>query len=118
MPDACVADAIAKALTPFTHEDDPDVVMERHSHWAVGHVDGFSVRVFRDGDFTDAFRTYHGLVERLSEYPILDESEYGEREYVATVENIADAAARPSVVISIFFNMNMHLRSIEICPST
>ncbi len=41
------ADAIAKAMEPFTDGDDPDVVMESHGHWAVGHVDGFSVRVFR-----------------------------------------------------------------------
>lgn len=50
--------AIAEALTPFTEADDPDVVFESHSHWAVGHVDGFSIRVFRDGEITDAFRTY------------------------------------------------------------
>ena len=88
------ADAIAKSLTPFTDDDDPDVVFESHSHWAVGHVDGFSVRVHRDGEITEAFRTYHGLAERMADYPILDESNYGEREYVATVENIADAAWR------------------------
>ncbi len=88
------ADAIAKSLTPFTDDDDPDVVFESHSHWAVGHVDGFSIRVFRDGEITEAFKTYHDLAERLADYPILDESDYSEREYVATVENIADAAWR------------------------
>jgi len=88
------ADAIAKALTPFAEADDPDVVFESHSHWAVGHVDGFSIRVFRDGEITDAFRTYHDLAERIADYPILDESDYSEREYVATVENIADSAWR------------------------
>ena len=36
------ADAIAEAMEPFTDGDDPDVVMESHDHWAVGHVDGFS----------------------------------------------------------------------------
>src|SRR5947209_7652271 len=88
------ADAIAGAMEPFTDCDDPDVVMESHSHWAVGHVDGFSIRVFRDGEVTDAFQTYYDLAERLAAYPILDEGDYGEREYVATVENIADAAWR------------------------
>ena len=88
------ADAIARALTPFSEADDPDVVFESHAHWAVGHVDGFSVRVFRDGEITGAFRTYHDLAERLANYPILDEGDYGEREYVATVENIADGAWR------------------------
>ena len=88
------AAAIARALTPFSEGDDPNVVFESHSHWAVGHVDGFSIRVHRDGEITDAFKTYHDLAERMADYPILDEADYGEREYVATVENIADAAWR------------------------
>jgi hypothetical protein len=83
---------IAEALEPYTEGDDPDVVMESHDRWAVGHVDGFSVRVLRDGRVTDAFRTYHDLAERLADYPILDEEDYSRREYEATVENIADAA--------------------------
>jgi hypothetical protein len=88
------AEAISEALTPFADSDDPDVVFESHSHWAVGHVDGFSIRVFKEGEITDAFKTYHELVERLADYPVLDESDYGEREYEATVENITDAAWR------------------------
>ncbi|MDB5350143.1 MAG: hypothetical protein JWN86_1390 [Planctomycetota bacterium] len=88
------AAAIAKALTPYSESDDPEVVFESHSHWAVGHVDGFSIRVFKDGDITEAFRTYHGLAERLAEYPILDEGDYGKREHDATIENIDDAAWR------------------------
>ena len=50
------ADAIAEAMEPFTDGDDPDVVMESHSHWAVGHVDGFSIRVYRDGEITEPSR--------------------------------------------------------------
>jgi len=88
------ADAIAKAMEPYTKGDDPDVVMESHSHWAVGHVDGFSIRVYRDGEITHAFRTYHDLAERLADYPILDQEDYGRRKYEATLENIADAAWR------------------------
>jgi hypothetical protein len=88
------ADAIAKALTPFSEADDPDVVFESHTHWAIGHVDGFSIRVFRDGQITEAFKTYHDLAERLADYPILDEEDYSHREYQATLENIADAAWR------------------------
>jgi len=88
------AQAVAKAMEPFTEGDDPDVVMESHNHWAVGHVDGFSIRVYRDGGITDAFQTYHDLAERLADYPILDEEDYGRREYEATLENIADAAWR------------------------
>jgi hypothetical protein len=92
--DVSNADAITKAMEPFTEGDDLDVVMERHSHWAVGHVDGASIRVYRDGEITDAFRTYYGLSERLADYPILNESDYSEREYDATLENFNDAAWR------------------------
>ena len=85
---------IAKSLEPFTEGDDPDVVAESHSHWAVGWIEGFSIRVFRNGLITDAFRVYHELAQRLDDYPILDEEESSSREYQATVENIADAAWR------------------------
>jgi hypothetical protein len=86
------AEAIAEAMTPFSDTDDPDVVFESHDHFAVGHVDGFSVRVYRDGAITDAFRTYHELAERLSDYPVLDEENYSKREHEATLEIIAEAA--------------------------
>jgi len=92
--DLANADAIAEALELFTDGDDPEVVMESHSHWAVGHVDGFSIQVYQDGEITDAFRAYHDLAERLADYPVLDESGYGRREYEATLENIAEAAWR------------------------
>jgi hypothetical protein len=88
------AAVIEKALAPFTEADDPDVVFESHSHWAVGHVDGFSLRVFRNGEITEAFEKYHELAERMDDYPILDESDYSDREVEATIQNIEDAAWR------------------------
>jgi hypothetical protein len=88
------AAAIAEALEPFTDATDPDVVFESHSHWAVGHVDGMSIRVYRDGETTDAFRRWHELAERLAEYPVLNDEDYSRRENEATLENIADAAWR------------------------
>lgn len=89
------AKVIAKAMALFTEGDEPSVVMETHSHWAVGHIDGFSIRVFDgDGEITEAFRKYHELSEAMDDYPILDESDYSERELEATLENIADAAWR------------------------
>lgn len=89
------AAAIAEALEPFTEATDPDIVFESHHHWAVGHVDGLSIRVKRDGsEITDAFRQWHELAERLAEYPVLDEEDYSRREYEATLENLADAAWR------------------------
>lgn len=88
------ADVIAETMEPFTEGDDPNVVMESHNHWAVGHVDGFSIRVYRDAEITGAFKTYHDLSEQLAGYPILDEEDYSERELEATLENINDAAWR------------------------
>jgi hypothetical protein len=89
------AKVIAKAMAPFTEGDDADVVIESHSHWAVGHVDGFSIRVCDgNGEITEAFRKYHELAEAIDQYPILDESDYSERELEATMENIEDAAWR------------------------
>ena len=88
------AKAIVQALKSNSESANADVVFESHSHWAVGPVDGFSIRVHRGEQITDAFRTYHCLMHRLDEYPILDESDYGRREYEAALENIEDAAWR------------------------
>lgn len=88
------AAAISKKLEPLTEGDDPDVVVERHDHWACGWIDGFAVRVFKDGEITAAFRAYHGLAERLEDYPVLDETDYSNREYEATLQNIEFAAWR------------------------
>ena len=88
------AAAIEKALEQFADGDDQDVVFESHSHWAVGRIAGFSVRVFNNGEITKAFETYHELAQRLADYPILDESDYSERELEATLENIKDEAWR------------------------
>ena len=79
---------ISKRLAPFMEGDDPDVVAETHSHWAVGHLDGFSIRVFKpDGTVTQAFEELCRIKEALEDYPVLNEADYSEREYVATLEN-------------------------------
>jgi len=88
------ASVIQRAMQPFTEGDDPDVVQEGHSHWAVGQIHGFSVRVFKQGSITEAFETYHELAQQMDDYPILDESDYSDREYEATIQNIKDAAWR------------------------
>lgn len=85
---------INRELARFAEGKNPDVVFESHNHWAVGHVDGFSIRVFRRGKITKAFRRYHDLAQRIEEYPFLDETDYSNREYEATVENINCAAWR------------------------
>ena len=88
------ASVIHKAMQPFAEGSNPDVVFESHSHWAVGSVDGFSLRVFKRGRITKAFRKYHELQRQMDDYPILDETDYSNREYEATVSNIEDAAWR------------------------
>lgn len=83
--------AINERLKPFSEGDDPDLVFESHSHWAVGHVDGFSVRVYRlDGKITPAFEEFCQIKAELDAYPVLDESDYSKREYDATLENYRD----------------------------
>jgi hypothetical protein len=84
------ADAIERELTPFLKGK--DVVAEHHNHWAVGWIDGYSIRVYRRGHITRAFHAYHQLAQRLADYPILDEADYSTREYEATIENIVDAS--------------------------
>ena len=41
---------------------------EHHNHWAVGWVDGYAIRVYRDGKITEAFRTWHDLQARMNDY--------------------------------------------------
>ena len=88
------AGAIDEVLAPFTKGDNPDVVEEDHSHWACGWIKGYSIRVYKRGRITKAFRAYHQLAQRMADYPILNEEDYSERELEATLENIGDAAWR------------------------
>ena len=86
------AAVIAEALEPFI--ECGDVRPEDHSHWACGWVAGFAIRVFRGGKITPAFVKWHELQERLDEYPVLDETDYSNREYDAAIENIRNAGYR------------------------
>jgi hypothetical protein len=83
---------IGKVMEQFSKGRSPSVVLESHSHWAVGHVDGFSVLVYRRGKITKAFRAYFELLEQMEAYPLLDESHYSDIEYESTIENIDLAA--------------------------
>ena len=75
-------------LEPFTDGDDPDIVFDRHSHFAVGFVDGISLRTMKpDGTMTEAFKAFCQIMEDLEAYPVLDESLFSEMEYQATLEN-------------------------------
>lgn len=84
-----------KRLAPFAEGENSDLVFERHSYLAVGHLEGFSIRVFRDdGSITPAFEEFCRIKERLEDYPILDEQEYTEREYEATLDNFRSEMRR------------------------
>ena len=75
-------------LARFAEGDDPDLAFEEHSHWVVGSVSGISLRVFRaDGTITDAFQEFCRNQEAIDGYPILDEQDYSDREYEATLDN-------------------------------
>lgn len=84
------ASVIEKALAPFTKGEYPSVRREVHSHWACGWVEGYSIRVYdRKGEVTKAFQVYADLMLRLQDYPVLDDSDYSNRELEATRDNIA-----------------------------
>lgn len=79
---------IDKRLKRFTYGAHPSVVAERHNHWAVGYVDGYSIRVFdKRGRITKAFEEVYRIREVLADQLLLNEEEYSEREYNATLEN-------------------------------
>lgn len=63
--------------------------IETHSHWGPGWVEVLIVRVYDSkGKITKAFKRLYELMESLEDYAILDETDYCNREYEATVENI------------------------------
>ena len=51
------ASVIRNEMLPFAEGRNPDVVFESHSHWAVGHVNGFSLRVFKRGRITNSWKS-------------------------------------------------------------
>lgn len=69
---------IARLLAPFLGAD---AEPEDHSHWAVGWVAGFSVRVYSaDGAVTPAFKTCFEIMQRLENYCALNEDRWSELE--------------------------------------
>ena len=88
--DRCNGEEIGKALAPFIESG--DVCPEHHTHWACGWVDGFSIRVFRDGTITEAFRAYVDLRARMEDYPILNEERVSEMETKESAQGWEDWA--------------------------
>ncbi len=58
------ASVVAEELAPFVESDNPDVISESHSHWMCGWIDGFTIRVFRDGAITAAYRKWLELLDK------------------------------------------------------
>lgn len=86
--------AMSKAMAPFMQGDDPDCVEHSASHWAVGWCEGFEIRVYgKDRQITDAFKEWHEMCIALENYPILDESDFSERELLAAEESIEQTGA-------------------------
>jgi hypothetical protein len=114
--------AILKSLSRYIEAENPDVVVERHDHWAVGFVNGISIRVYTaDGTVTPAFAEFCRLKEKLEDYPLLNESDYSEREYEATLANFRSELGKQgaqlphgweSEVYS-WFDQNGHSRYVE-----
>lgn len=86
------AEAIQAEMEEFTQGDDPDCISERHDHWAVGWTDGYSIRVYRGKETTPAFERWCDIQNRLSDYPVLDDEDYSQKKYDATIENIERGA--------------------------
>lgn len=76
--DKANSEALAAILAEYIESG--DVVSESHSHWAVGWVEGYAIRVYEGGEVTAAFKAYCDAQARLEDYPILDESLLGEIE--------------------------------------
>jgi hypothetical protein len=85
----------AKAIDSVLEKFGDDVVSERHNHWAVGWMDGYSIRVYDEqGRVTEAFKAWCDLQERLADYPLLDEYDLSERECQVCYDNVVEVVNR------------------------
>jgi hypothetical protein len=84
---------ISQALNRKDFAD--DVMEENHSHWACGWVAGFAIRCLdKEGHATPAFREVVKLSTAIADYPLLDDSDYSQREYDAALESIEQEGGR------------------------
>ena len=77
--------------------DSKDWTVVHCGHWAVGWVDHLSMRVYKRVLHTYAptkiLLVWQDIENSLEDYPVLNEGDYSEREYNATLEGIEDAAS-------------------------
>lgn len=79
----CLDKSNEAAILKSLRETDPNGEHwheERYSHWAVGYVDGIVIRVRVNGEPTPAFKVLHECAMALANYPVLDDSDFSERE--------------------------------------
>jgi hypothetical protein len=84
------AQAIDKRLQSFIATG--QVRQEHHKHWACGYLDGYAIQVYDGDQITEALLEWHCIKTALEHYPVLDEMDYGNREYEASLEGIKDSA--------------------------
>ena len=64
------------------------IEIQSNGHWACGWVEQIAVKLFHNGKPTKAGLKALELYRRIENYPVLDDSDYSEREYDATEDDI------------------------------
>lgn len=86
---------IEKAMAPFVAADNGDAKEYCSNHGACGWIAGYAIRVYApSGAVTSAFLAFAALQARLEEHPVLNEEDWLNREYNATLENIQSELRR------------------------
>jgi hypothetical protein len=87
------ADAIEKRMAPFLGwiGDGSDCDHARHSHWACGWIEGYYLRIKKDGKYTPAFLEWAEIAHELDGYPVLDEDDHSRRQCDASWDALEDA---------------------------
>jgi hypothetical protein len=68
---------------------------EHHSHWACGWVEGYAIRVYTPkGRITKVFMEFLEILREMDNYPVLNEDDWTNREYEATIASIREIGRR------------------------
>lgn len=86
------AATIEKELESFCE----DVIAQHHGSLGCGWIDGYAIRVYKTGtqETTEAFEKYTELQSAMEDYPLLDNSDYSQREYDAAIKAIENEGQR------------------------
>lgn len=92
---AALEAAIAHDESGASEARGDDLIDSGARHWAYGSVEHLFVRVYVDADaeqleYTPAFIEAVRCADSLREYPVLDESDFSEREYAAWERTVSD----------------------------